>query len=286
MKIKSGIIGTGNIGTDLLVKMTRSSVLDPVIFVGRRSTSNGISLAESLNIPVSYDGIDHFISHPHCCDVVFDCTNAQSAITNSEVFANQGIKVVDMTPAKVGHMCVPTINAEIINQVNNVNMITCGGQASIPLLHEISKVTNQRLNYIEIVSQIASKSAGIATRVNLDHYIHTTEAAIQKFTGCADCKVIINLNPAEPCVDMQTTMFIDADELPFNELVDRLTTKIKEIKRYVPNYDMVMMPVVNDDGILILSVRVRGLGDYLPSYAGNLDIINCAAITVAERMTL
>jgi len=284
MKIKAGIIGTGNIGTDLLIKMVKSNTIDPIIFVGRRKDSDGINKAINLGIDISSDGILYFINNPKCCDVVFDCTNAFDAIENYKTFKSQNISVIDMTPAKIGEMCVPIINGDAILNYDNVNMITCGGQASIPILNLISQCCN-KIDYIEIVSQIASKSAGIATRINIDQYINTTETAIKKFTGCLNCKVILNINPADPCVDMQTTMFVKSNDVDFDKLQEKLNKRIKEVRKYVPFYEMVMMPTINEDGILILSIRVKGLGDYLPSYAGNLDIINCAAINVAERLT-
>lgn len=282
MKLNVGIIGSGNIGTDLLIKVMRSPNLNPVAFVGRRSESDGIQKAIGLGVNTSIDGINYFKNNSNL-DLVFDCTDAITAGENYEVFRNRGIKVIDMTPAKIGPMCIPTINADAILTNPNINMVTCGGQASIPILHLISQLSDN-IDYIEIVSQIASKSAGMATRINIDQYIHTTENAIQKFTNCKKSKVILNLNPAIPCVDMQTTMFIKTGDLSFEDLLGKLNDKIKEIKSYVSFYDMTMLPVVNEDGILIISVKVKGAGDYLPSYAGNLDIINCAAIRVAERL--
>ena len=282
MKIKAGIIGTGNIGTDLLFKILKSKSLDLVAFVGRRADSDGIQKANGLGINTSIEGIEYFKFNTRP-DVVFDCTDAFSARVNNEVFGRMEIKVIDLTPAKLGPMCIPILNGEIISQCGNVNMVTCGGQASIPLLNLISTCCS-KVEYIEIVSQIASKSAGIATRVNIDQYIHTTEDAIKTFTSCENCKVILNLNPANPCVDMQTTMFIKAEGIKLDEeFQEKLNDRIKMVRQYVPNYEMVMTPVIND-GVLILGVRVKGAGDYLPSYAGNLDIINCAAINVAERI--
>jgi acetaldehyde dehydrogenase (acetylating) len=278
-----GIIGTGNIGTDLLIKILRNKLLKCVAFVGRRADSDGIQKAIALGINTSIEGLDYFKNNPRCCDIVFDCTNSMEATSNNKVFESQGIKVIDMTPSKIGPMCVPIINGNYCSTSQNINMITCGGQTSIPILHLISKCCS-KIDYIEIVSQIASKSAGMATRANIDQYIHTTESAIKLFTGCTFCKVILNINPAEPCVDMQTTMFIKGADIDFNKLQEQLNQRIQEVRTYVPNYEMVMMPIINEDGILILSIRVRGVGDYLPSYAGNLDIINCAAIKLAESM--
>jgi acetaldehyde dehydrogenase (acetylating) len=282
MKTTVAIIGTGNIGTDLLIKTLRSKSLEVIAFVGRRADSDGIQKAIRLGVNTSIEGIEYFKKNPKP-KVVFDCTDAFTAKANDEVFGWLGVKVIDLTPAKIGPMCIPVLNGNTIGQYNNVNMVTCGGQASIPLLNLISTCCSD-LEYIEIVSQIASKSAGIATRVNIDQYIHTTEDAIRAFTACEKCKVILNLNPAEPCVNMQTTMFVKAGEIDFDKVQEKLNDRIKMVRQYVPNYELVMMPIINEDGILILAVRVKGAGDYLPSYAGNLDIINCAAINVAERV--
>jgi len=280
--IKAGIIGTGNIGTDLLLKILKTDFIQPVIFAGRRLDSDGIKIAQSKGIPVTDQGIQYFIDNPNYCDVVYDCTSAEDAKRHALIFAEQGIKVVDLTPAKVGPLCVPSINPEVMIEAGNVNMITCGGQASMPMLNLISKYCD-KLDYIEVVSQIASKSAGIATRINIDSYVHTTEMAIRKFTKCDNCKVILNLNPAEPCVDMQTTMFLKFQNINFEPLVEEIYKKIKELKQYIPYYELVLPPVINDD-VLVLSIKVKGTGDYLPEYAGNLDIINCAAIEVTKKI--
>ena len=280
--IRIGIIGTGNIGTDLLLKVLKTDFLTPVIFCGRRMDSDGMSVAKAHNVPITDMGINYFIQNPNVCDIVFDCTNAMDAIEHAKVFAEQNIKVIDLTPAKVGDLCVPSINAEIIKTDSNGNMITCGGQASLPLLHIISN-NCEKLEYVEVVSQISSKSAGMATRINIDNYIHTTESAIRKFTGVDKCKVILNLNPAEPCVDMQTTMFIKFTNINFETLIEQIYVKIKELKTYIPFYELIIPPTVNND-ILILSIKVKGAGDYLPEYAGNLDIINCAAIELTKQL--
>ena len=281
--IKAGIIGTGNIGTDLLLKLINTDFIEPVIFAGRRMSSNGIKLAQEKGIPVTDKGIDYFIENCCVADIVYDCTNAIDAKQHAKVFEEQGVKVIDLTPAKVGDLCVPTINPEAIKTKGNVNMITCGGQASTPLLNVISKHCN--LEYIEVVSQIASDSAGMATRLNIDNYIHTTERAITEFTGCNNCKVILNLNPAIPQVDMQTTLFIKAKNIKFSSLNKDIYKTIKKLKEYIPHYELVMPPTINND-ILVLSIRVKGTGDYLPEYAGNLDIINCAAIEISKNLLM
>lgn len=283
MKIKVAIIGTGNIGTDLLLKALKTDFMDVVAFVGRRLDSDGMLTAKKYSVLISDQGIQYFIDNPKCCDVVYDCTSAADAIEHAKIFKDQGVKVIDLTPAKVGDMCVPDVNSEIISTDDNVNMITCGGQASMPMLHLLSKECTG-LEYIEVVSQIASKSAGMATRINVDNYIQTTQKAITKFTGCSNNKVILNLNPAEPCVDMQTTIFIKAKKVNFENLTEKVLDKIEELRTYIPYYEMVLPPTMNDSGVVVMSIKVRGTGDYLPAYAGNLDIINCAAIKVTERL--
>jgi acetaldehyde dehydrogenase len=282
-KIKVAILGTGNIGTDLLLKSLKKDFIQVVAFVGRRLDSPTIKIALDRGVPVSDRGIQYFIDNPNACDVVFDCTNALDAIEHSAVFRQQGIRVIDLTPSKVGKLCVPDINGDLILSTDNINMITCGGQTSIPMLRLLSNRCSG-LEYIEVVSQISSKSAGMATRINIDEYIKTTRNAITQFTGCGSTKVILNLNPAEPCVDMQTTMFIKTKHINNNNLTEEIADKIEELKTYIPHYEMVLSPTVNENGVLVLSIRVRGSGDYLPEYAGNLDIINCAAIKETENL--
>jgi acetaldehyde dehydrogenase len=283
-KLKVGIIGTGNIGTDLLFKILKNNNFIPTIFSGKRASSPGIILAKELGVLTSDEGINFFIQNPKFCDVVFDCTNASDAIYNYKVFKQQKIKVIDLTPAKIGEFCIPDINPEAIINNDNVNMVTCGGQSSIPLLHTISNFS-ESIDYIEVVSQISSSSAGAGTRINIDEYINTTELAIKKFTKTKECKVILNLNPAEPCVNMQTTMFIDSKSNIFtNSLVEAVYKKLTDLSKYISKCELVIPPSINEDDILILSTKITGNGDYLPSYAGNLDVINCASIKVAEYL--
>ena len=279
-KLTIAIIGTGNIGTDLLLKILKIPSFEIIIFCGRRSTSEGIKIANSKGIAVSDLGINFFKSNPKCCEIVFDCTNAKDARVHAEIFQKQQIKVIDLTPANVGVFSIPSV--EKLRNEMNINMITCGGQASIPLLHSISKYCGE-LFYVEVVSQIASDSAGMATRINIDKYIETTEKAIYQFTKTEKCKVILNLNPAIPQVDMQTTMFIRASSFNFERIISSIYKKINQIKEYIPYYELVMPPTLNNN-VLVLSVRVQGSGDYLPKYAGNLDIINCAAIEITKKI--
>jgi len=281
---KIGILGTGNIGTDLLIKLIKLGYKD-IAFVGRRENSEGIQKAFSLGVNSSTEGIDYFKKNTNY-DVVFDCTNAFDAIEHYSILSKLNIKVIDLTPAKIGHICVPTINGDDIQKYDNINMITCGGQASLPMINAICQDIEDVL-YIEVVSQIASKSAGMSTRINIDNYIETTKYAISKFSNAQNCKVILNINPAIPCVDMQTTIFIklkDLSNINFENIVDNVYKRLKLIKEYVPYYELVMPPMINENDILMLSVKVKGTGDYLPSYSGNLDIINCAAIKVLENL--
>jgi acetaldehyde dehydrogenase len=265
------------------LKCLKKEFIDVVAFVGRRLDSDTMQIAKSKNVTISDRSISYFIENPQICDVVYDCTNSEDAKEHAKIFKNQGIKVIDLTPSKMGDMCVPDINGGLILTDNNINMITCGGQAAMPMLHLLSKHCNG-VSYVEIVSQISSKSAGMATRINVDEYIKTTNKAITKFTGCKNTKVILNLNPAEPCVDMQTTIFIKTQSVDFSNLTEEITEKIKELKTYIPHYEVVLQPTLNQNGTLIMSIRVKGSGDYLPEYAGNLDIINCAAIKITEKL--
>jgi acetaldehyde dehydrogenase len=281
--IKAGIIGTGNIGCDLLLKMLKCNFIQLSIFSGRNKDSEGIKLAKKHNINTSDEGIDFFVKNKNYCDIVFDCTNAFSAIVNNEILKEQGIKVIDLTPSRIGELCVPIINGNILKDTTNINMITCGGQASIPILNLISNIYPD-IEYIEVVSQIASKSAGIATRLNIDEYVETTESAIKKFTNCKKAKVILNLNPAEPCVNMQTTMFlkINSEIIDINYITKLLDFRIQKLKKIIPGYELTLKPMLNKENILILGIKVIGTGDYLPAYAGNLDIITCASIEAAK----
>ena len=280
-KMKIAIIGSGNIGTDLLVKVLRSKDLECGAFIGRSPDSKGLLKAQQLGVPTSHDGINYIIENPGCCDLVFDATSAKAHFENAPILDRLGKFVVDLTPAKVGKMCVPAVNLDECLKARNVNMITCGGQASIPMAYAIGQ-TQKDIEYIEVVSSIASRSAGPATRNNLDEYIHTTENGIKMFSGSKNTKAILNLNPADPCINMQTTIFakvVNPDIEVLKPVVDKL---IANIKHYVPGYELLVGPTV-EDGRIVIIIRVKGLGDFLPEYAGNLDIINCAAVAIAER---
>lgn len=280
-KLKVAILGTGNIGTDLLIKTVRSNYLECSLFVGRNLNSKGIKTAVNFGIQVSDQSIQALIDNENDFDIVFDATSAESHKYHAPILKKMNKFVIDMTPAKIGTMCIPTVNLEEALLEKNVNMVTCGGQASIPIAYAIGK-SHLTVEYIEVVSSIASKSAGAATRLNLDEYIETTELGIKKFSKAKKAKAILNLNPAVPCIDMQTTIYAKVDKPNLNLLNEELNKIVLKIKRYVPGYNLIVSPMIENERIVVM-VRVKGLGDYLPTYAGNLDIINCAGITIAEE---
>jgi len=280
-KLKVAIIGSGNIGTDLLVKVLRSPYLECGAFIGRNLSSAGMLKALSLGVPVSAEEIEYIVNNPDCCDLVFDATSAKSHFEHAPILKDLNKRVIDLTPAKIGLMSVPSVNLADCLTEFNVNMVTCGGQASIPVAYAIGQ-TQTKVEYIEVVSSIASRSAGPATRQNLDEYIKTTEDGLKEFSGATRTKAILNLNPAEPCVDMQTTIFAKVANPDIPKLAKMLSVLVEKIRKYVPGYEIILGPIV-ENGRIVVMARVRGLGDYLPAYAGNLDIINCAAIAMAEE---
>ena len=270
--MRVAIIGTGNIGTDLLVKVLKQPDVHLVAFVGRRPSTkplpNGVYYSE--------EGINFFINNPKCCDLVFDCTDATTAITNAQVFQSQDVAVIDLTPSGVGPFCVPNINCDGLSRTKNVNMITCGGQVSLPLLNYFK--SKGSITYTEVVTQISSQSAGMATRLNVDKYIETTEYAIVNILEIPEAKVILNINPDSETI-MQTTVFVKIDTEDFSDFQEF----IKTVTSYIPNYTIAIPPTQVGFGIIMTSVRIRGSGDYLSEYSGNLDIINCAALAIMRK---
>lgn len=279
-KLKIAILGSGNIGTDLLIKALRSPLLEPTLFIGRNLASPGMAKAHSLGVRISDKSIGAIIDEPDCCDLVFDATSARDHLKHWEVLEKLGKMVIDMTPAKVGEMCIPAINLASSLEGRNANMVTCGGQASIPIAYAIGQ-THADVEYLEVVSSIASRSAGPATRINIDEYLETTERGLERFSGCENAKAILVLNPAQPCIDMQTTIFARVKNPDIEALKKAVDEIVGKIQPYVPGYELLLSPVL-ENGRIVVMVKVRGLGDYLPAFAGNLDIINCAAIAAAE----
>ena len=281
-KLKIGIIGTGNIGADLMLKVMRSESMVCSLFAGRNFNSPGMKRANALGVPISDRGIEAITADPAICDLVFDCTSAQAHIEHWAILNKLGKIVIDMTPAKLGAFCIPAINAAecLKSGVRNINMITCGGQSSIPIANAISQV-HPDIEYIEVASSIASRSAGPATRQNLDEYIETTQDALQLFTGAQRTKAILILNPAVPPIDMQTTIYAKINNPDLPAVTTSVSRMVDNLKKYVPGYQLIVPPTI-EGGKVVTTIKVLGAGDYLPQYAGNLDIINCAAIAMAE----
>lgn len=280
-RIRVGIIGTGNIGTDILLKLERSDILECGMFMGRNINSNGIQLAKKMGVPISTDSIKALENTPDCCDIVFDATSAEVHKINAPILKRLGKFAIDLTPAHVGKMCIPVLNLNECLEEKNVNLITCGGQATIPIACAISSV-HPETKYIEIVATIASKSAGSGTRNNIDEFTQVTRDALTEFTKIDNTKAIIVLNPAEPPITMHNTLYALIDNPNMDEIRMRVREVEHRIKKYVPGYSIVMEPTY-ENGRVTTTLQVVGLGDYLPKYSGNLDIITCAAIEIAEQ---
>ena len=279
-KLRVAILGTGNIGTDLLVKVLRSEWLECRLFAGRNLASPGMMKADQFGVPVSSRSLPGIVERRAEIDLVFDATSAQDHAEHALVLAELGILAVDLTPARVGKLCVPAVNLDDCLAAPNVNMVSCGGQASIPIAYAIAQA-NPDVEYLETISSIASRSAGPATRINLDEYLATTEQGVAAFSGCARTKAILNLNPAQPCVQMQTTVLAKIREPDLERTRAAVVDMVRRIQVYVPGYQLILPPMIEGNRLAVM-VRVEGLGDYLPRYAGNLDIINCAALAIAE----
>jgi acetaldehyde dehydrogenase len=230
-KLKVAILGTGNIGTDLMMKIIKSKNLVCTLFAGRNTNSVGINIARDLGINVSYLGCESIVSDPSICDVVLDCTSAQAHAVHWELLKSLNKIVIDMTPAKLGNMCVPVLNSENLFKTDekNINMVTCGGQASIPIAQAIASVHDD-IEYLEVASNIASLSAGPATRYNLDEYVETTEAALRQFTGVKKTKAILVLNPAAPPIYMQTTIYAKIKQPNITAITESVNAMIEKIK--------------------------------------------------------
>lgn len=273
--IKVAIIGTGQIGFDLLYKLLKLDYVTIIAFVGRRPATKSIP----SGILYSDQSIQFFISDPKCCDVVFDCTDAFSAKINNDVFTQQNIHVIDLTPSNIGCFYIPKLT-NLTNEINtrcNINMVTCGGQVSIPMLNYLyNKLPD--VTYAEIITQISSDSAGMATRINVDKYIETTESAIHTIVGINNCKVILNVNPSKTTI-MKTTIYLKVESRSDDniDVFDDFDNYIKQIQDYIPLYHA-NKPTWLSDKILMVHINVLGTQDYISKYSGNLDIINCAAV--------
>lgn len=285
-KIHAAIVGSGNIGTDLLVKALRSRVIEPVWMVGIEPESDGLARARTLGVKTTHEGVDGLLPHVHEDDIriAFDATSAYAHAENSRKLVERGIRVVDLTPAAIGPYCVPPVNLEehIGTREMNVNMVTCGGQATIPMVAAVSRV--QPVEYAEIVATVSSRSAGPGTRNNIDEFTRTTARGVEKVGGAKRGKAIIILNPAEPPLIMRDTIHCLTETDPNEEKIRKsILSMIEQVQKYVPGYKLKNGPVFDGRRVSVY-LEVEGLGDYLPRYAGNLDIMTAAALRTGEMI--
>ena len=283
-KIKCALIGPGNIGTDLLAKLQRSPVLEPVWMVGIDPESDGLKRAREMGIKTTSDGVDGLVPHMQAdgVQIVFDATSAYVHAENSRKVNEQGALMIDLTPAAIGPFCVPPVNlkAHVGSGEMNVNMVTCGGQATIPMVAAVSRV--QPVAYGEIVATVSSRSVGPGTRKNIDEFTRTTAGAVEQVGGAKKGKAIIIINPAEPPMMMRDTVHCLTETEPDQAAITQsIHDMIAQVQKYVPGYRLVNGPVFDGNRVSVF-LEVEGLGDYLPKYAGNLDIMTAAAARTAE----
>ena len=283
-KLKAVIIGPGNIGTDLLMKIMRSDWIEPVWMVGIDPESAGLKRAAEMGIKISTTGVDGMLEKVIEDDIriAFDATSAYVHAENSRKLNELGVIMIDLTPAAIGPFCVPPVNlkqhAEKLEM--NVNMVTCGGQATIPMVAAVSQV--QEVEYGEIVATVSSRSVGPGTRQNIDEFTRTTSGAVEKVGGAKKGKAIIVITPAEPPLMMRDTIHCLTKESPDQaKIIESVHNMVKEVQKYVPGYKLVNGPVFDGNKVSVF-MEVRGLGDFLPEYAGNLDIMTAAALRTAE----
>ena len=291
MTVRCAVMGSGNIGTDLMIKLLRSEVLDPVALIGIDPDSDGLARAAALGIAAPHTGIDWVREHAGDIDLLFDATSAYVHVRNAPVLAELGIAAIDLTPAARGPKVVPTVNLREHLGAPNVNMITCGGQATVPIVAAVSRVTS--VPYAEMVSAVASRSAGPGTRQNIDEFTRTTARALEEIGGAAKGKAIIILNPADPPILMRNTVFCALpDGTDHDAVVASVEQMVADVASYVPGYRLTNRPVIEEGpfsapgGVVphrvVVLLEVQGAGDYLPAYAGNLDIMTAAAVAVGE----
>ncbi|KAA9151324.1 acetaldehyde dehydrogenase (acetylating) [Amycolatopsis acidicola] len=289
-KATAAIVGPGNIGTDLLAKLRRSEFVDVRYMVGVDPTSDGLARAAEQGLETSAGGVDWLLAREALPDLVFEATSAKAHQANAPRYAEAGIQAIDLTPAAVGPFTCPAVNLPDQLDAPNVNMITCGGQATIPIVHAVSRVTE--VPYAEIVASVSSRSAGPGTRANIDEFTETTAHGIESVGGAARGKAIIIINPVEPPMIMRDTVFCaispDADRDAITASIEKM---VKDVQQYVPGYTLKAAPQYDEprpgwsgQARVAVFLEVEGNGDYLPPYAGNLDIMTAAAARVGELL--
>ncbi len=300
-KIKVGIIGSGNIGTDLMIKVLRQSRnLEMAAMVGIDPKSDGLARAQRMNVPITSEGIDGLVAMPGFADIriVFDATSAGAHKRHNEILQEHGVQVIDLTPAAIGPYVIPSINLDEKLDAANINMVTCGGQATIPMVKAVSNVA--KVHYAEIVASISSRSAGPGTRANIDEFTETTSKAIQVLGGASRGKAIIILNPAEPPLIMRDTIFTLSEPADQDAIRESVQAMVRDVQQYVPGYRLkqeVQFDLYDENRPLnvpglgklaglktSIFLEVEGAAHYLPAYAGNLDIMTSAALACAERL--
>lgn len=282
-KIKAAILGSGNIGTDLMYKLERSSVIEIAAVIGIDPDSDGLKRAKERGYPVFANGIEAIVSQPDLAEIVFDATSAKAHVRHAKVLKELGIRAIDLTPAARGPFVCPVVNLaeQLEMDTTNLNMITCGGQATIPIVYAINRVAN--VSYAEIVATIASKSAGPGTRANIDEFTMTTRQALEQVGGADQGKAIIILNPAEPPILMRDTIYCEVAQMDEAAIRQSILDIVQEVHQYVPGYRLKQEPLFEENRVTVF-LEIEGAGDYFPPYAGNLDIMTAAAMRVGEQV--
>ena len=279
-KIKCAIVGSGNIGTDLLFKLRHDPLLEVVVVVGVDPNSDGLALARRQGYATTHEGTEGFLKYADQIDIVFEATSARAHAANAPVYEKLGKIAIDLTPAAVGPIVVPYVNVGDVLDLPNVNLGTCGAQATTPIMAAISRVTD--VPYGEIVSTIASKSAGPGTRQNIDEFTQTTARTLVEVGGAQKGKAIIILNPAEPPIMMKNTIYAAVEKVDREALMASIEDAVSQVQQYVPGYHLRTDPIFDDNKVTVF-VEVEGAGAYLPKYAGNLDIETAAAVKVGQE---
>lgn len=287
-QIAVAILGSGNIGTDLLYKLKRSQHLKPTVMAGIIPESEGLARARDVGLTTTAQGIDGLLKHSKLFDMVFEATTASAHVRHAPLLKEAGKIAIDLTPAAVGPYVVPLVNLQQHVGQPNVNLVSCGGQATVPIVHAMRKVGT--VEYAEIVATIASKSAGPGTRQNIDEFTYTTARGLEKIGGAQKGKAIIVLNPAEPPILMRNTIYGVLEDCDPAKIQASIEDMVRQVREYVPGFRLVAKPLVEEvpngkrRNKITMFVEVEGAGDFLPRYAGNLDIMTASAVKVGEEI--